>query len=245
MCDSGLGTPMRLTVSIKLWVLLSLVFAGCNECRRAEAIQTSVRVYMPHPGLVPRYCLSNHEASCREADDVEGLAYTFHFEQYAEGHVWCSYVDPPGTIRTSSCDDAQLSLPSPSDGAAREFVVVVQGCGTAQSEPAVGDACSVLTQSRGLPRDSCGDGLFCRANDSTCQPLPDACASDADCTFVSVCDETQLCVRYVCGERACVYPDECLDSSDCHRSHSRCREGSECDTFTCETGRCVGASRSN
>ena len=229
-------------MSIKLWALLGLAFTGCNECRR-EAIQTSVRVYVPRAALVPRHCLSDHDASCREADEVVGLAHTFYFEQHAEGRVWCSYVPPPGRIRTSSCDDTPVTFAT-TRSEARELIAVVHGCEVSEHQPELGAACSVLTQLQGLPRDSCGDGHFCRAADSTCQLLPEACRSDADCTFVSVCDETELCVRYVCDEgRECVYPDECLDTSDCHRSHSRCREGRECDTFTCETGRCVGASR--
>lgn len=199
-------------------------------------------MYAPRPGLAPRHCLSSHEVSCREADEVDGLAYVFHFEQRSEGRLWCSYTQPPGNIRTATCDDAALSFPEPTSQD-RALVVVLSGCDSAGYEPAMGDACSVRTQSRGLPLDSCGDAHFCRAEDSTCQPLPDSCESDAACTFVSVCDETELCVRFVCARGECVYPDECLDTSDCHRSHSRCREGRECDTFTCETGRCVGASR--
>ncbi|MFK8003844.1 MAG: hypothetical protein AB8H86_30050 [Polyangiales bacterium] len=231
---------MRLTSSTMLFVFLGL--AGCSDCPQ-EAIHTSVRVYAPHPGFVPRHCLSSHEVSCREADEVVGLAHVFHFEQRSEGRLWCSYGQPPGNIRTPRCADAALSLPPPTSGEARELVVVLRGCEASNYEPVAGDACSVRTQARGLPRDSCGDAHFCRADDSTCQALPEDCQSDADCTFVSVCDETELCVRYVCARGECVYPDECLDTSDCHRSHSRCPEGRECDTFTCETGRCVGASR--
>lgn len=236
---TSMTTNLRL-----LWIILCLFFVACQECQHADAVHTTVRLYVPRPGLVPRYCLSSHEVSCREADDVDGLAYEFHFEQHAEGRLWCSYVDPPGSIRTTSCDDIPLALSALEESQARELTMVASGCERSEYVAATGDPCSVLTQAQGLPRDSCGEGLFCRARDSTCQPLPDRCAGDADCTFVSVCDETQLCVRYVCDDEAnCVYPDECLDSSDCHRSHSRCREGKPCDTFTCETGRCVGASR--
>lgn len=235
---------MTMNTFSMLWITLCLFTVACNECRRAEAIQSTVRVYVPRPGLTPRHCLSGHEASCREADEVVGLAHEFHFEQRAEGLLWCSYADPPGNIRTDSCEDVSLTLSDPSNAEARTLTVVLSGCQSDDYVASAGDPCSVLTQPRGLPLDSCGNGLFCRARDSTCQPLPDACAGDADCTFVSVCDETQLCVRYVCDDDAtCVYPDECLDSSDCHRSHSRCREDEPCDTFTCETGRCVGASR--
>ena len=116
--------PMTANTLSILWISLGLLVA-CNECQRAEAIQTTVVAYAPWPGLTPRYCLSEHEVSCREADEVEGLAHVFHFEQHAEGHLWCSYVNPPGSIRTSSCEDISLSLSAPIGSSSRELVAVV------------------------------------------------------------------------------------------------------------------------
>jgi len=224
------------------------ILPACADCPSVDPIHTTIRVHVPHPGLVPKYCTSERDDSCREAGHVSGLTYSFEFDQHAEGRLWCSYPSPPGVFRTSLCDDAEISTPQPAQGAAssekREFHVVVEGCDLATlAQPRQGDACAVRTQSNGLPVDSCGESMFCRSRDSRCTALPEACAIDADCTGVMVCDETHLCVRFACDTDSseCVWPDECLDTSDCQRSHSRCnpRTG-DCHTFTCETGRCVG-----
>ncbi|MBW2460886.1 MAG: hypothetical protein JRH11_04520 [Deltaproteobacteria bacterium] len=232
-----------------LTILATLaILPACADCPSVTPIHTTIRVHVPHSGLVPKYCTSDRDDSCREADRVFGLTYLFEFDQHAEGRLWCSYPSPPGVFRTPLCDDVEITTPqsardvSPPDE--RNFHVVVQGCEpTTLAPPREGDACGVLTRSNGLPVDSCGESMFCRSMDSRCAPLPEACASDAECNDVMVIDETGLRVRFACdiASSECVWPDECLDTSDCERSHSRCisRTG-RCHTFTCETGRCVG-----
>lgn len=231
-----------------LGVVALAMLPGCADCPSLSPIQTTIRVHVPHPGLVPRYCTSDREDSCREAAHVSGLTYSFEFEQHAEGRLWCSFPSPPGAFRTPLCDDVEITTPQPAQGGPssqeREIDIVVHGCDLATlAPPRPGDACAVRTQSNGLPVDSCGEAMFCRSRDSKCAALPEACALDSDCSAVMVCDETGLCVRFACDTDSseCVWPDECLDTSDCQRSHSRCSPGTgDCYTFTCETGRCIG-----
>ncbi|MEM7606434.1 MAG: hypothetical protein AAF411_13840 [Myxococcota bacterium] len=216
---------------------LLLGYGGLIGCERCEdrAIETHVLVHVPHPALVPRHCTGASDSTCRQADRVEGLTYAFDFESHIDGGLWCSFPPLAGVIRTPSCEP--VGLPAPE--ASGEMHVELPGCDLESLDaPQVGDRCEVRSRER-VQHDSCGEGLFCRARDSRCTRLPERCERDFDCREVQTCDDAGLCVRFACAGGACVWPDECLDTSDCQRSHSRCSERG-CDTFTCETGRCVG-----